>query len=621
MAVLTDQDKLNKCEAGLREGFRPPPNYSIAEWADKKRILPKSGSDQGGQWKTSRTPYLREVMEVMSPRDHCEEIVFMKGSQVGATECLINAIMFHIEHDPCPMLLIEPTITVAKRVAKKRIGPSIAACPSVRVKIPEAKSRDSGNTTLEKEFPGGTLTMGGANSAASLRSMPIRIFLADELDGYPEDIDGEGAPEDLGDRRTTNFSRKKKIYVSTPTLTLTSKIHKKFQESDQRYYYVPCPFCKEKQIIKRENLIYDNNDPKTVRLRCAHCGKDIHEHHKTWMLENGEWRKLNPKSDIPGFHISAFYSPLGWYSWRQAIKDYLRSIGNPKKAIVFKNTVEGEPYDEAEISIDAKEISKRTEPYAAEVPNPVLCLVGGFDVHDNRIEGSIIGIAWHDRVIEPYLIDHRVFFGDPTRQALWDDADAFLLRSWRHESGAIMNVAAAGFDAMGHCTDEVYAYCSRVAFRKIFALQGKGGAGRPLVSAPKLNKRHRVFLFRVGVDQAKDTIYSKLSLKQDQVGRIHFPTELPPGDDGAKRSLDVGYFEQLTAEKKKIKYTGGLPIYYYECPEGKRNEALDCFVYGLAALNILNPNLALLAKEKRVFTSNYSRPVARGRRVISKGVE
>jgi phage terminase large subunit GpA-like protein len=609
MEQSTSTETLRVCVDQALRGLQPPPNFTVSEWSDNHRVLPAESSDEAGQWRTSRTPYLREIMDELSPKSHAEDVVFMKGSQLGATETLINAALFYVAHCPCPILLIEPTITVSERFSKQRLQPSIRACPQVREKMGDPRSRASGNTTLEKDFPGGVLIIGGANSAASMRSMPIRVALFDEIDGYPADVDGEGDPVDLGERRTTNFSRRKRFYISTPTVSGMSRIEKRYEESDKRQYFVPCPHCKEMQVILWANIKFADRDPSTAHLVCTACGKVIKEHNKTWMLENGEWRRSNPSSEVPGFHISALYSPLGWYSWQNAVSDHLKALGNPNKRKVWTNTVLGEVWDEAATSIDATHIRKRVEKFNAPVPAGVLVLLAGVDTQDNRLEVTTIGAGWNV-CLELWVIEHAIIHGDPGNAETWQMLDQHLSKNYVHENGTTLHVGCTAIDAMGHNTDMVYSFCAQREFRRVFPIQGKGGAGRPIVSRGSRQKRHKVYLFQVGVDSGKDMIYSRLKIEEGP-GKIHFPD-----------TLDETYFAQLTSEKRITEYHAGLPRSRWVLPQGRRNETLDCFVYSLAALNILNPNLELMAAEETVYGSDTPRPIVqRGRRVISKGVQ
>ena len=86
--------------------------------------------------------------------------------------------------------------------------------------------------------------MTGANSAVGLRSMPARYLFMDEVDGYPGDVEGEGDPILLAERRSATFQGRRKVFlVSTPTLKGLSRIAREFDNSDQRYFHVPCPHC------------------------------------------------------------------------------------------------------------------------------------------------------------------------------------------------------------------------------------------------------------------------------------------------------------------------------------------------------------------------------------------
>jgi phage terminase large subunit GpA-like protein len=590
------------------EGFRPPPDETIDEWADKNREISSKSSPEPGRWKTSRVPYSREIMHELSPRSHAESVVWMKGAQVAATENGLNFVLYHIDRSPGPIMALYPTIDLAKKYSRIRLQPAIDANESLQLKVKSSKSRDSGNTILLKDFPGGTLMITGANSAAGLRASSIRIGHFDEIDAYPENVDGEGDPLYLAEKRAANFRRKKLFYTSTPTVKGISRIEKKFQESDQRYYYVPCPVCKKPQIIKWKNIRYKNDDPDTGFLECEHCQAEIQEYHKTWMLENGRWIKHNPKSKIPGFHLSALYSPLGWYGWKEAIREHINSIGDPLLRQVWVNTVLGEVWDdEAEATIDTHFLQSRCERYDASVPSGVVFLTAGGDVQDDRIEMFTYG--WGARY-ECWLIDHAVFFGSPDHEEVWNEVDDYLQIRRLHKTGASVGIAWALIDSQGHSTDAVYAFCKKRLHRKIFAIKGLPGAGKAVVYSVRKNKEKGAYLVGVGTHQAKDFLYAQLKIKTPGPGYIHFPEGVP-----------ATFFEQLTAEKKKYKREGGKQVSFYELPSGKRNEALDGFVYALAALKMSKVDLNLLASKGKVFTANYSRPVVNSRQVVSNGVQ
>jgi len=613
---------IKACVDELLRGFEPPPDYTVWEYADLNRVLPATSSAEKGPWRTSRIPFAREIMHELSPASKKKFIVFKKGTQVASTEILINTAFFYADVDPRPQLIIQPTIQLATRFEKQRLQPSIEACESLKGVFADKKSRDGGNTILQKDYPNGTLIIGGANSAASLCSMPIACLLLDEVDRYPLDVDGEGDPVELAIKRTTNFPNRKVYIGSSATDEETSRVEKWFLISDQRYYYVPCPHCGEKQIIKWENIKYKGTDANKlwdIHLECVHCNGEIPEHYKTWMLDNGEWIAQNPDSDIAGFHLSALYSPLGWFSWKDAIQTYLRSLGDPVKYKSFINTVLGEVYKSGVSSVDPHYIQKRVEDYPAHVPEGVLVLTAGIDNQLDRLECSVYGYGARG---EEWLVDYIVFRGDPAQDHVWNMLDDYLWTEFTHENGSRMTIAGSCIDAMGANTDKVYEFCRSRAWRRIFPIYGKGGSGKQIVHKAVKSKRAGCYVYMLGVDGAKEQFYMKLKNATPGPGFVHFPTSLPMLTDN-ERKLTPEFFEGLTAERVITKKVSGMPVRVWDLPPGKRNEPLDTAVYSVAALNILNLNLTRMAESQKAYSPKYIKQTnlpRRGPRVISRGI-
>ena len=382
-----------------------------------------------------------------------------------------------------------------------------------------------------------------------------------------------------------------------------------FENSDQRYYHVPCPHCGKFQIIKWDRIKFIDRNPQTVYLECSECLGEIYEQHKTKMLEGGKWIAHNSENKIAGFHISGLYSPVGWYSWANAVSDFLAAIGNPNKMKVFVNTVLGEVWEDTATSLDAHYIAKRKEKYSAIVPQGVLVLTAGIDTQDDRLEVTVVGWGLQG---ESWVIEHNIVYGDPARADTWILLEQYLATQFEHESRGGMGIACKFIDAMGHFTDQVYAFCFKNAHLRVFPCYGKSGAGKSILGSGKKNKRARTYVFPVGVDPAKEMIYARLKMDLKGPGYIHF------SDD-----LDDKYFNGLTSEKRVTRHAQGLPKQQWVLPAGRRNEPLDCMVYAMAALLALNPNLEQLAKENTVFKSDFNeRAIPRkSRRVLSRGVE
>ena len=243
-------------------GLRPDPDLTVSSWADRHRKLASRASAEPGQYRTARTPYMREIMDRLSPGDPTQRIVFMKAAQVGATEAGNNWIGFVIHQAPGPMLAVQPTVELAKRNSRQRIDPLIEESPDLRERVKPARSRDAGNTMLSKEFAGGILIMTGANSAVGLRSTPARYIFLDEVDAYPASADEEGDPVTLAEARSLTFAHRRKVFlVSTPTIRGLSRIEREFEASDQRRYFVPCPHCDAMQWLKFERLRWEKGRP------------------------------------------------------------------------------------------------------------------------------------------------------------------------------------------------------------------------------------------------------------------------------------------------------------------------------------------------------------------------
>ena len=378
---------------GFALGFKPDPDLSISEWADANRILSNVSSSEPGRWKTSRTPYLAEIMDCLSPHNPCERVVLMKGAQVGGTECGNNWMGFCICHAPGPMLIVNPTTETAKRNSKMRIDPAIESCPVLKEKIKSPRTRDSGNTVLMKEFPGGILILTGANSAVGLRSMPVRYLFLDEVDGFPDEAGTEGDPVDLAVQRTATFNNKKIFMVSTPTIKDASRIEQAFLEGDQRFYHVPCPDCGYMQVLRWANLKFDPKNLTEACYECEKCKALWHDWQKDQILSHGKWIATHPENkSVVSFHLSSLYSPHGWTSWTAIAQEFLDSKDDPSRLQVWTNTKLAESWEDmAGEQVDPTNLMVRRERWGTSLPAGVVILTCGVDVQDNRLELEIVG--------------------------------------------------------------------------------------------------------------------------------------------------------------------------------------------------------------------------------------
>ncbi|MBF0147278.1 MAG: phage terminase large subunit family protein [Magnetococcales bacterium] len=554
-------------------GLKPESLLTVSAWADRHRMLSSVASGEPGLWRTARTPYLKEIMDCLSSSSPVERVVFMKGAQLGGTEAGLCWMGYVIHHAPGPMLMVQPTVEMAKRYSKQRVGPLIDSSPDIRDLVKPARSRDSGNTVLGKEFPGGILLMTGANSAAGLSSMPMRYLFLDEVDRYPGDVNNEGDPVALAIQRTVTFTNRKILMVSTPTNKGFSRIEAAYAESDQRQYWVPCPFCGEMQVLEWKQVRWPKDQRDQAVYYCIHCTIAIQNYQKGWMLERGQWIARNPDAGrIAGFHLSSLYSPHGWTSWADIAIEHGQVFRDPPRLKVWMNTKLGETWEESAEQLDGEGLMARREVFGVYLPAGIVILTAGIDVQDDRLEIEIVG--W-GRDEESWSVDYRILWGDPSGPAVWKDLDDLLRRPWSHaRQMPDLHIRAAAVDTGGHNTQTAYAFCRARQDRRIWAIKGKGGMGLPIwPRRPTRNNKVRVPLFTVGVDAAKEAIYSRLRLKVPGPGYCHFPSD-----------RDAEWFRQLTAERVSTRYVKGRPIREWKKKDSDRNEGLDCRVYAMSAL-------------------------------------
>jgi phage terminase large subunit GpA-like protein len=526
---------------------------------------------------------MRAIMDALSPKSPYQEVVLMKATQIGATEAGNNWVGFNIHHHPGPMLYVQPTVELAKRYSKQRVAPMIESCPALQSRVKAARSRDSGNTILVKEYPGGFLAMTGANSAPSLASMPVRDLFLDEVDRYPIDLSEEGDPIEIARRRTDTFGRSRKIFIaSSPTTAGISRIEAAYERTDQNHYHVPCPFCGNMDWLRWERIKWAENDPWTAKLHCQNCDALIPETKKTWMLSRGEWRpECEGERGIIGFHISALYSPLGWRSWAEIAVAFLDAKRKgPENLKTWVNTYLGETWEERGTSVSADPLMNRREEYGTEVPEPILVLTAGVDIQEDRIELEVVG--WGDGE-ESWSLDFRRLMGNPhTSGDIWERLNDILLHeTWQHASGVELRIQCSCVDS-GFATKKVYEFVQSREARQVFAIKGVKGGGEAIAKPSQMRvgkKRRKIQLWRLGVDEIKSTLYSRLTLDEPGPGFCHFP--LAP-------EWDEEWFKQLTAEKRVLRVVRGTPKYEW-IKTRPRNEVLDCRVYATGALAILNP--------------------------------
>jgi len=568
------------------EAFRPPEKLSLSEWADRNAYLSAESSAEGGRWRT--LPYQKGIMDAITDPT-VEQVTVMKSARVGYSKILNHVIAYHIHQDPCPMMIVQPTIEDAQGYSKEEISPMLRDTPCLHGLVSEAKAKDGANTILQKQFPGGTLSLVGANSARGFRRVSRRIVLFDETDGYP--LGGAGIEGDqikLGIRRTEYYWNRKIVAGSTPTVEDFSRIERLFKETDQRRYFVPCPDCNHFQYLRWDNMKWVDDDPDTASYACESCGVLIPHSKKRWMIERGKWQATTEgNGKHVGFHVWAGYSYSPNASWSNLVEEFLAAKDNPEQLRTYINTVLGEVWqDEYETKIGAGALMDRaaSETYKQGVPpKDVLILLAGIDTQDDRLSLSVWGIGRNE---EMFLIDRVKIYGTPSRPDVWKQLDEILTSPYINEDGLEMKIEIAAIDTGGHFTDEVYGYAKDRMNLGVIAIKGVARL-RTDVFLSKPNKietnstgkslRRSVLLFSVSVNKIKTHLHRRLKEAEPGQGYLHFyPT------------VTNDYFEELTAEREVRKVKNGYQAdRVWMKKSGARNEALDEMVYAYASLQRL----------------------------------
>lgn len=609
------EDMLGDADAAVDDAWvkawLPRALLTISTWAALYRVLPEVSSAEPGKWSNERNPHLIEIMDCLSPHHPCEKVVFMKPTQVGGTEVLINALGFFMCHDPGPIMLLVPGIDLAERHSKQRIAPSIEASEEWSRVVPPARSRDSGNTVRAKEFPGGILVIATANSSTALRSMPVRYLLCDEVDEMLRNLNGQGSSLEIAIRRTGTYQGRRKIYLcSSPTIKGDSVIDEEYEASDQRRRFVPCPHCEGLQLLVMDNLLDDGT------YLCEHCGVAIEESYKDWMFACAEWIPKFPDRTVPGFHLNALYAPyrLG-ESWLYIAGERAKAKRDPEKQVSFTNTYEGLAFEGERQQMDAEAISARAEAGLCRgiVPRGYYLLTIGVDCQHDRFEIQVV--AW-GRGQRGFTVDYDVVPGDPSSPDGYAELDAWLQRSYRNACGAVLIGEAVAIDG-GNWTEMVAQYVkSKVqrsgqarfvaaagGFRpqRLYVVRGRSSKSDRVVYKPsktEVNAREKtvargVGVWGVGTDVAKHILFGRLTGDGDPATEVDRRMLRFPGGAGQP-------FDALAPDPGQLKpeYYAGLTAEYFDlaakrwiAAKGVRNEPLDTLVYAYWAA--LSPSVKL----------------------------
>lgn len=587
---------------GLAESLRPPRRLSLSQWADEHFVLSAESAAEPGRWRT--LPYQRGILDAITDPS-ITWISVMKSARIGYTKGINVAVAYHIKHDPCSMMVVQPTVEDAEGYSKEEIAPMLRDMPEIAAVVDDDHGpRTSEQTILQKTFPGGVLSMVGANSGRGFRRVSRRLVIFDEVDAYPPSAGLDGDPIKLGAKRAEYFWNRKIIAGSTPLISGASRIEEMFSSGDRRRYYVPCPHCGHMDYLRfsvkkggSDNLDehedghmmrWPSGHPELACFVCRGCGCDIDESHKLAMLNAGEWRAETECTGHASFHIWTAYSLSPNATWAQIATEFIDASSGPhagpQKLRTFVNTTLGETWIEKGEAPEWERLYDRREDYQiGQVPEGAVALTCGVDVQKDRFVYEVV--AW-SRNKESWSVEAGELFGDTANAATWAQLDALLSRDFESSTGTA-KIAKLAVDT-GYLASMVYSWARRYPATRVMPVKGVGGA-RAIVGAPSLvdvTESGKVIkracrLWPIGVDIAKSELYAWLRMRiVDGItpeGYCHFP------------KYEEEFFKQLTAEhmvtsvnRRTKRETRG-----WEKLPNRQNHFLDCRVYARAAAVVL----------------------------------
>lgn len=618
IARCTYKNRSYECEV-YRASFMVYDDVPVFKMKRKlARMVSRNGvGAKGKPRRTTETDQRRivNVEPVESVPVRCIEVdspnhLYLAGEAMIPThnsEFELNAIGYIIDQDPGPILYIHPNLEEAQKFSTQRFGPMVRDTKALRRKVQNAKRGDARNTRLQKNFPGGIITMCGTQSPAALASAPIRYVLCDERDRWARTTGKEGDPFKLAQARQTTFYNRKTIEVSTPTIKGDSPIAESYELGTKEHWCVQCPHCgewfnitfdkmryqvKEEEIAGRtEKIVQD-----VVEAQCPHCG--VLSTERTLRKQPHKWIADNPnakKKGIRSFWLNAFSSP--WVTWKSICQEVVDAKNDVEKLKTVYNTKLGELWEDKGDTEDEEFYYDRREDYGKlesgipiDIPEGPVILTMGVDTQDNRLEYEVLG---HGHYKETWGIKKGTIMGSPADSETWRKLDEVLKHEWIRFNGQKMRISFTCIDSGGHYTPEVYSYCRSRMMYRVFAIKGVGGESvsftTPYTKQYIGDTKKRCRLYKIGVDAGKAQIMANLRVMAEGPGYCHFPSRIDAGYD--RRYFNGLLSERMELNEKTRRY------HWVKIIGHERNEPLDIRNYALAAFELLHKDTFVAEKE------------------------
>lgn len=579
--------------ADLWQLFEPKDVLSVCEWADRYRFMSGEYAARPGKYMSDFAPYQREPMEACTEQG-VGSLVLMWASQTGKTEVIMNILGYFIQREPCPILLVQPTLELAEAFAKERLVPTIRDTPTLKDVMGDPYRKSSDNTMTFKSFPGGNLAIVGSNSPAGLAGRPRRLVVQDEVDRFPSSSGSEGDPCSLADRRTESFYNALLVKTSTPTIKGLSRIEAEYNKSDQRLWHVKTPCCGVEIVLKWNHVKWEDGKPETAHIECPECKARINDTQRTEMVLAGRWIPTNPNAirGHRGYHlngINSVFPAKKQYDGRlhQMVVEFLSAYaGGFETRKTWVNTFLGETYEIDAEAADTDALTKRRESMASPFNKGILLLTSSTDVQKDRLEVTIVG--WGVGY-ESWIVSHHRLWGDTLQDEVWDDLEKLLKSEIEIEGQGPRAIDMSLIDS-GYNTQKVYEFVRRKGNSRIWPIKGSDSPTHEIfkVSIRAFRKRNNApKLMTIGTIKSKMNVINRLKVLEPGPNYVHIPTG---------NGVDNEWVDQLAAEKVVIEYRRGFPFPKFTKVR-ERNEALDLMAYNYAAVCYLRPDWERLVKK------------------------
>lgn len=584
------------------ERFKPPPKLNLVEWADKFRFLPDNSAEPG-RWKTKRVEVARQPMLSISD-SNVKEVTIMSCIQLMKTELMINTALYYMHQDPSPMMYVAPKKEIAEAWSKERFNKSVSTTPVLK-DIFASNRRGDGNTILQKQFPGGQISIVSARNPDDLAMRACRIMLFDECDKYPANVGaGEGGAGGEGDpiavawgRATTYGNRAKKIVACSPTVQGKSRIEQEYLASNQSVFYQPCPHCNHAKEIEWPDVIIPVDEetgeylPEKAYVHCAECDAHWTEGDRHKSISKGYWVAKRPHIiHHHGYKVSSLASPFT--PVKTLATEFVNAMGNAQLLKAFYNTRMARTWREEGEQPDWEVIYNRRESYKiSTVPDGGLLLTMGMDVQKAGVYYEVV--AWGARK-QSWSVEAAYLQGDINEENFREEVKKVFDRTYKNTVGVEMPIEKICLDT-GYNTQSLYSLVRDYGDQRLVAIKGdqEGRLSNILGTPTPVDVNHDgkrisrgLMLWHVGASVLKEQFYNWLNLKKPTDEKLKAGVLYPSGFCHFPE-YDEEYFKQITAEQRvRTENKKGFEVWAWERTR-KDNHFLDCRSYARAAATML----------------------------------